>query len=96
MNQQLKPKTTSINAISLDFTHNDWQAVEKEKKYYDIVIKLRELRQKLGITQDKLAEKAQLPRTTIVKVESGKRNATLETLISMAQAMGKDLVLSLR
>jgi len=88
-------KTVSVDEISRDFTKEDWQGVENEKKYYNLVIKLRELRQKIGLTQKELAERANLPRATIVKVESGKRNATLETLMYMAQAMGKDLVVGL-
>jgi len=70
--------------------------VENEKKYYRLVTSLREQRKKNGLTQKELAVKSQLPRATIVKVESGKRNATLETLTNMAQALGKDLVISLR
>ena len=91
-----RPKTVSLDEISSDFTKEDWQAVENEKKYYKLVVSLREQRKKIGLTQNELAEKAQLPRATIVKVESGKRNATLETLVHIAQAMGKDLVVSLR
>lgn len=85
-----------FDSVTADFTKEDWQAVENEKKYYRLVTSLREQRKKIGLTQNELAEKAQLPRATIVKVESGKRNATLETLMHIAQAMGKDLVVSLR
>lgn len=92
---KIKPKTTSLSSISADFTDKDWQEVANEKKYYQIVVKLRELRQKIGLTQQQLAERAKLPRATVVKVESGKRNATLETLLLMAQAMGKDLEIRL-
>ena len=95
MTKKARPKTVSMNEISRDFTKEDWKEVENEKKYYKLVIKLRELRHEIGLTQKELAEKAKLPRTTVVKVESGKRNATLETLMHMAQAMGKDLVIGL-
>lgn len=56
---------------------------------------LREKREKLGLTQAKLAEIANLPRTTITKVESGARNTTLQTLMSMATAMGSEFELKL-
>lgn len=86
---------TPMSEISKDFTKEDWRQVETEKKYYQIVVALREERKKLGLTQAKLAEKSNLPRTTITKVESGARNTTLQTLIIMAQAMGKSLELRL-
>ncbi|MFH1967738.1 MAG: helix-turn-helix transcriptional regulator [Patescibacteria group bacterium] len=91
-----RPKVVSIDNITGDFTKEDWQAVENEKKYYQLVVSLRNLRQEIGLTQKELSEKANLPRATVVKVESGRRNTTLETLMHMAQAMGKDLVVGLQ
>ena len=93
--RKIRPKTHSIDEISRDFSGEDWKEVENEKKYYELVAQFRELRQKIGLTQKELAEKAKLPRATIVKIESGKRNATLDTLMNMAQAMRKNLVISL-
>ncbi|MEK7457988.1 MAG: helix-turn-helix transcriptional regulator, partial [Patescibacteria group bacterium] len=60
-----------------------------------IVISLKKKREELGFTQEKLSLLSNIPRTTITKVESGSRNATLHTLISMAQAMGKNIEFSL-
>ncbi|HOZ03590.1 MAG TPA: helix-turn-helix transcriptional regulator [Candidatus Woesebacteria bacterium] len=94
--KKIRPQTEPLNNLVADFTKEDWQEVEKEKKYYNLVVQLRELRQKVGMTQQQLADKAALPRATIVRVESGRRNATLETLMSMAGAMGRDLVVGLR
>lgn len=90
------PQITSIEDISHDFNTSDWQEVEKEKKYYDLIIALKDLRREKGLTQKQLADKARIPRETIVKVESGRRNTTLETLMILAQAMGRELVVSLR
>jgi len=42
-----------------------------------------------------LAQLSKVPRTTITKVESGSRNATLQTLMAMAHAMGKSVELRL-
>ena len=95
MKKQLRPKTTSIDNIASDFNRQDWKEVENEKKYYNLVVKLKELRKEIGLTQKELAEKASLPRATVVRVESGNRNATLGTLMNMAQAMGKDLIIDL-
>lgn len=91
-----RPQTAPLNSLTADFSQEDWKEVEKEKKYYNLVVQLRELRQQVGMTQQELAEKADLPRATIVRVESGRRNATLETLMNMAGALGRDLVIGLR
>lgn len=96
MNKKTQPKTVLINEISRDFTKEDWQKVANEEKFYHLVAKLKELRKKKQLTQLELAKKANLPRETIVKVESGKRNATLDTLMQMAQAMGRNLEICLK
>lgn len=69
--------------------------VESEKKYYQLIIALKEKRKLLGLTQEKLAELSDVPRTTITKVESGSRNTTLETLMRIAQALGSTVELRL-
>jgi transcriptional regulator with XRE-family HTH domain len=48
-------------------------------------------RQKLGITQDQLAEKAGCAPLTVTHVESGRRNMTLKSLSLLATALGVDI-----
>jgi len=91
----LKKHAVSLEEHMKDLTKEERKIIEAEKKYYDIVVALRKQREKLGFTQEKLADISKLPRTTITKVESGSRNATLQTLISMAEAMGKTVELKL-
>lgn len=79
-----------------DLTEEESRLVEQEMKYYHVVVALKNKRKQLGLTQTKLAELANLPRTTITKVESGARNATLQTLMDMAHAMGSEFELKLR
>lgn len=86
----------TLNALNKDITSEERKIIEAEKKYYQIVIALRKKRQKLGLTQEQLALKSNLPRTTVTKVESGARNATLQTLMAIASAMGKNLELKLQ
>lgn len=88
-------QTISLKEFGKNITRQERRFVETEKKYYQIVIELRKTREGLGLTQEKLARLAKVPRTTITKVESGYRNATLDTLISIAQAMGKNVELKL-
>lgn len=95
MNQNQKTKLNE-NAISLEefshsFSEKQKRDVEKEIRYYDLVISLKKIRIQKGLTQAKLALKARLPRTTIAKIESGKYNPTLQTLTSIVSAMSQSL-----
>lgn len=91
-------KTKMIPAENFlnDLSAEERKQIEQEKKYYRLVVSLKQKREQLGLSQGELAKLAKLPRTTITKVESGSRNTTLETLMSMANAMGRDLVIGLR
>lgn len=54
--------------------------------------KIRKLRQKKGISQDRLSKEADLALNTIVKIETEERpNPTIETLIKIAKALGVNI-----
>ena len=54
--------------------------------------RVKELRNKFRITQDKLARKADIPFSTLAKIESGYTpNPSMETLIKIADAFGVGL-----
>ena len=58
-------------------------------------LKVRMLRFELGITQEELAEKADLHPTYVGSVERGERNIALENIVSLAKALNcsaKDLM----
>lgn len=92
---KLKKQTVKLKDFNRDITKDEREIVDAEKKYYQLVVALRRSREKLGFTQGKLAQLSHLPRTTITKIESGSRNATIQTLMSIAQAMGKRIELKL-
>ena len=48
--------------------------------------KVKELRAKLGITQEQLGEKANLHYNYIGNIETGRQNPTLETIEKIAKA----------
>jgi transcriptional regulator with XRE-family HTH domain len=48
---------------------------------------IRDLRRKLGFSQEVLAEKADLHRTYIGGVERGERNLSLENIVRLAHAL---------
>lgn len=50
--------------------------------------RLREVREKVGISQEKLAELAGLHRTYVSSVERGKRNISIQNIERLAEALG--------
>jgi transcriptional regulator with XRE-family HTH domain len=50
--------------------------------------RLRDIRQRKGISQEKLADLAGLHRTYVSSVERGERNITLTTIAKLAAALG--------
>ncbi|HPT72465.1 MAG TPA: helix-turn-helix transcriptional regulator [Candidatus Cloacimonadota bacterium] len=54
-------------------------------------LRIKTLRQKQNISQEKLAEKADLHRTYIYLVESGKRNISLKNIHKLSKALGLSL-----
>lgn len=58
-------------------------------------LKVRMRRFEIGLTQEELAEKADLHPTYVGSVERGERNIALENIIALAKALGcspKDLL----
>ena len=54
--------------------------------------RIKDLRGKAKISQDKLSKKANIPFSTLVKIESGYTpNPSMETLIKIADAFGTSL-----
>ena len=63
--------------------------VQRMMMYYRALQGLHFLRKELGKTQKELANISGVPRETISKIENGRRNPTLKTVIKLANAMGK-------
>ena len=95
MNKNITKNSISLSDFNKNISAQERDFIDSEKKYYQIIVALKQKRQKLGLTQEQLARIANLPRTTITRVESGSRNATLQTLSVMANAMGKNVELRL-
>lgn len=57
-------------------------------KEYPIAKNLKKLREKQGLSQDRLAKLADVANNTIIKIEQGKNiNPTLDTLRKIAKAL---------
>lgn len=55
-------------------------------------IRLRDVRQAAGISQEELASRAGLDRTYVSGCERGKRNPSLKTMAKLAQALNINLM----
>jgi len=53
----------------------------------DVGNRIKVLRQKMGLSQERLALKANLDRTYLAGIESGKRNATLTSIEKIIDAL---------
>lgn len=94
--KKLQSKTISLEEFSKNFTPQQNRIVEEELKYYKLLVAFKKAREKKGLSQADLASKAQINRTTLSKIESGLRNATIETLDKLALALDMKLDVRLR
>lgn len=62
----------------------------KGARYIRAAMRLRRLRKRLKLSQEELAEKMDVKREFIARIESGQQNVTLETLYRIAEATGKE------
>jgi transcriptional regulator with XRE-family HTH domain len=54
---------------------------------------VRLLRRERGLTQRQLAEKAEVSKSTVTLLETGRGNTTLESLLKIARALDAEVVL---
>jgi DNA-binding XRE family transcriptional regulator len=60
------------------------RAIAKEQRR--LGLRLRHLREQAGLTQQEAAERAGLHPVAVTRLENGKQNATLSTLVCLASA----------
>jgi len=90
-----QPSTISLNQFKNRFSTEQQQKIREEIEYYDLLVKFKTAREKAGMTQEELAQKAKVNRTTLSRIETGVRNATVETLMKLSKAMGMKMQISL-
>lgn len=93
MNKLKETKTTSLNDLykQAGYTKKDKKRVRNLVEYYDLVQEIRLKRLALGLSQEELASRAGVTRPELSKIENGKRNTTIQTLLNLAGAMGSTL-----
>jgi len=62
----------------------------------NLIQRLKDRREQLGVTQEQLAELAAVALRTVKELDSGKGNPTVGTLIKLADVLGMELKLEVR
>ena len=82
---------TDKQLSSYDKTKSAIQQLEASMITDDVGNRIRYLRNKMGLSQEKLALKAGIDRTYLAGIESGKRNATIISLEKIIIALEIDI-----
>ena len=83
-----KSSYTTLDEFKKGLTEAERKMVAEEIKLYDIATQFKRARKKKNLTQVELARKAKINRSTLSMIESGKRNASIGTLIRLANTLG--------
>ncbi len=89
-------KNISIDSILKNELKNpDFkQGFETESEKLESAYAIYKAREEMGWTQTELAQRANVPRSTVSRTESG-NNTSIETLNKLAFAMGKKLSINI-
>lgn len=68
---------------------------DKLKPRYDAIAQIIKARQELRITQAELAQRVGTQKSNISRLESGNYNPSLDFLIRISDALGKNLIVQL-
>lgn len=98
MNKKIKEALKMGELIDYDglfasYPKRRQKQILKRARYLKASIALRKLRKQLKLSQAKLADRLNVKREFISRIESGRQNITLETLYKIAEATGKELQL---
>jgi len=95
LEEKLKKYAVPFEDILAELSPEERKEVDSLSNYYIALMDIFSLRKELKLTQAELAKKSAVPRSTISKIESGERNATIHTLMKLAAGMGKELRVTL-
>lgn len=68
---------------------------EEESKRLKTAVMVVELREQHGLSQQKLADRAGVSKSAIVRIENAQVNTTVQMLSRIAQAVGKEIEMSI-
>lgn len=81
-----------ISARSKD-NSNFARLVEQENINLEVAVKVRDLRENMGMSQREFANLIGKPQSTIARIENGTMNASTKVLSEIAQATNKRLII---
>lgn len=101
MNKKIQQALNKGELLDFDKLFANYSKKRREKilrkaRYLKVAVALRKLRKQLRLSQEKLAEKMNVEREFISRIESGRQNITLETLYRIAEATKKKLTFRFR
>jgi DNA-binding XRE family transcriptional regulator len=73
------------------FTKEELEEQDRKIRERLALREIEELRNEYNLTQHQLSIKSGVPRSTISKIENGKRNVCFDKLVQIANALGKDI-----
>ena len=76
------------------FTQEEIERIDRKVEDKLALRALKDLRNELHLTQEELAVKSGIPRTTISKVENGQMNISIYKLVQIANSVDRDLQIS--
>jgi DNA-binding XRE family transcriptional regulator len=91
MRKKKKPIPYKKIKEMLGYTKKDLDYIDAKAEILIAAMEIRKTRKKLGITQDELAKKTGIHRTTISKIERGWRDIPVGKLAKIAVAMNRRL-----
>ena len=66
------------------------------KKHQAIIFKIVEVRLEKGLSKMELAKRTGMHRSNICRIESGRQNISIDTLIRIFDALGKNILIELK
>lgn len=98
-NKKIKEAVKSGQLISHEdvlksFSAEDQKEIKERAKYFMAQAKIIKLRKDKRLSQQALANKMNVKREFISRIESGNQNITLATLLKIATATGKEFKFS--
>ncbi len=66
------------------------------KKRQAIISNIVEIRLEKGLSQMELAKRTSMHRSNICRIESGRQNISIDTLIRIFDALGKNILIELK
>ena len=66
------------------------------KKRQAIISKMVQVRLEKGLSQMELAKRTSMHRSNICRIESGRQNISIDTLIRIFDALGKNILIELK